>query len=96
MLDGWEKVGEDIHQWYRREFEVVSISFRIDLWSVSRDDNEWAFSFNEGKPERFIAKTPDRAMLAAQALLAGYLRSAAKICRMNEQPALSPAPKSAY
>jgi hypothetical protein len=81
MRSGWEQAGADPQHWYRRDIVAGPLSFCIDLWAIDDDNREWAFCFNNGFRDRFVAQSADNAMANAEAELAGYLRAAAKICR---------------
>jgi hypothetical protein len=76
MRPGWEGPGNDVRAEYSRVIKVGPLRLTMDVWQYS--ENEWAYALQGRNAEHPEVKTADKAMAAAELLMRGYLRVAAR------------------
>ncbi len=78
MREGWIGPGPDLRPHYSREIVVGPLRLYMDVWQGDVDGHEWEYSFQGRCAEGPSLRSCEKAMDAAEILLRGYLRSAAR------------------
>ena len=81
MRAGWIKGRDGSRPNYHREIVSGPLTFRLDVWQVDSDGKQWGHSVQWQGAEAQTLSDPDRAMKAAEAILADRLRAAARQCK---------------